>query len=77
VWGVALGTAYLVWLFYRVAMGESNPALVGLKLELNAREMATLAPLALLAVCLGLYPDYVLSYVHAPVAQLLAAGVAP
>src|SRR5207244_673369 len=23
VWGVALGTAYLVWLFYRVAMGES------------------------------------------------------
>ena len=77
VWGVALGTAYLVWLFYRVAMGESNPALAGLKLELNAREMATLAPLALLAVCLGLYPDYVLSYVHAPVAQLLAAGVAP
>ena len=77
VWGVALGTAYLVWLFYRVAMGESNPALVGLKLELNAREMATLAPLALLTVCLGLYPDYVLSYVHAPVARLLAAGVAP
>lgn len=77
VWGVALGTAYLVWLFYRVAMGESNPALVGLKLELNAREIATLAPLALLAVCLGVYPDYVLSYVHAPVAQLLAAGVAP
>jgi len=36
-----------------------------------------LAPLALLAVCLGVYPDYVLSYVHAPVAQLLAAGVAP
>ena len=77
VWGVALGTAYLVWLFYRVAMGESNPALAGLKLELNAREIATLAPLALLAVCLGVYPDYVLSYVHAPVAQLLAAGVAP
>jgi len=77
VWGVALGTAYLVWFFYRVAMGESNPALSGLKLELNAREMATLAPLALLAVCLGLYPDYVLSYVHAPVAQLLAAGAAP
>src|SRR5438045_7875206 len=30
VWGVALGTAYLVWFFYRVAMGESNPALSGL-----------------------------------------------
>ena len=76
VWGVALGTAYLVWLYYRVVMGEINPGLEGLKLELNAREVATLAPLALLAVCLGLYPELVLSYLHAPVAELLA-GVTP
>ena len=46
VWGVALGTAYIIWLYYRVVMGEMNPALVGLKLELNAREVATLVPLA-------------------------------
>ena len=76
VWGVALGTAYLVWLYYRVVMGDLNPGLEGLKLELNAREVATLAPLALLAVCLGLYPELVLSYLHAPVAELLA-GVTP
>ena len=76
VWGVALGTAYLVWLFYRVVMGELNPGLEGLKLDLNAREVATLAPLALLAVCLGLYPELVLSYLHVPVAELLA-GVTP
>ena len=77
VWGVALGTTYLVWLFYRVAMGEINPGLEGLKLELNAREVATLAPLAFLAVCLGLYPEGVLSYLRVPVAELLAAGVTP
>lgn len=77
VWGVALGTTYLIWLYYRVVMGEMNPGLAGLPLELNAREVATLAPLAFLAVCLGLYPEYVLSYLRAPVAQLLAAGVAP
>ena len=76
IWGVVLGTTYLVWLFYRVVMGEMNPGLEGLKLELNAREMATLAPLALMAVCLGLYPELVLSYLHAPVAELLA-GVRP
>ena len=76
VWGVALGTAYLVWLYYRVVMGKLNPGLEGLKLELNAREVATLAPLALLAVCLGLYPELILSYLHAPVAELLA-GVTP
>ena len=77
VWGVALGTAYLIWLYYRVVMGETNPGLVGLKLELNAREVATLAPLALLTVLLGVYPEYVLSYLRAPVDQLLAAGVVP
>ena len=77
VWGVALGTAYLIWLYYRVVMGETNPGLAGLKLELNVREVATLAPLALLAVFLGLYPEYVLSYLRAPVDQLLAAGVVP
>ena len=77
IWGVALGTAYLVWLYYRVAMGRTNPKLAGLALELGAREVATLAPLALLAVCLGLYPELVLSYLHAPVAALLASGGAP
>ncbi len=77
IWGVALGTAYIIWLYYRVVMGKMNPALVGLKLELNAREVATLAPLALLALCLGLYPECVLSYLRTPVARLLAAGVTP
>ena len=77
VWGVVLGTIYMIWLYYRVVMGDMNPGLAGLKLELNAREVATLTPLALLAVYLGLYPEYVLSYLRAPVAQLLAGGGAP
>ncbi len=77
VWGVALGTTYLVWLYYRVVMGDTNPGLEGLELELNAREVATLVPLAILAVGLGLYPEAVLSYVRVPVAELLALGVTP
>jgi NADH-quinone oxidoreductase subunit M len=77
VWGVALGTTYIVWLYYRMVMGKLNPALTGLRLELNAREMATLAPLAVLALCLGLYPESVLSYLRAPVARLLAVEVTP
>ena len=47
VWGVALGTTYLVWLYYRVVMGEINPGLAGLKLEINAREVATSGPTGL------------------------------
>jgi len=75
--GVALGTTYMVWLYYRVVMGETNPGLAQLKLELNAREIAILAPLAFLAVLLGLYPEFALSYLHVPVAELLAAGASP
>ena len=74
IWGVALGTTYLVWLYYRVAMGPVNPGLEGLKLELNVREIATLAPLAFLVVCLGVYPDCVLSYVRESVDALLAGA---
>ena len=73
VWGIALGTTYIVWLFYRVVMGETNPGLRGLELELGPREVATLAPLALLALWLGLHPEGVLSYLHVPVAELLDA----
>jgi NADH-quinone oxidoreductase subunit M len=72
---VALGTAYIVWLYYRVVMGDMNPGLAGLRLELSVREVATLAPLAVLAVCLGLYPESILSYLRASVAQLLASSV--
>jgi NADH-quinone oxidoreductase subunit M len=74
IWGVVLGTIYMVWLFYRVVMGETHEGLRGLNLELNAREILTLAPLAVAAVCLGLYPEFVLSFLHAPVAELLALG---
>ena len=77
IWGVALGTTYMVWLFYRVVMGKTNSGLAGMKLELNAREVATLAPLALLTICLGVYPECVLSYLRVPVAELLSLGVTP
>jgi NADH-quinone oxidoreductase subunit M len=74
IWGVVLGTVYMVWLFYRMIMGPTNPGLEGLKLELNAREVAILAPLAVLAVALGLAPDLVLSGLHASVGELLSTG---
>src|SRR5262249_17173600 len=66
VWGVVLGTIYIVWLYYRIVMGKTNPRLEGMKLEINAREVATLAPLVLLALSLGLYPEYLLSYLRTP-----------
>jgi NADH-quinone oxidoreductase subunit M len=71
VWGVVLGTTYIVWLYYRMALGEVNPGLGELRLDLDAREIATLLPLVAMALVIGLYPESVLGFVRGPVAQLL------
>jgi NADH-quinone oxidoreductase subunit M len=71
IWGVALGTTYMLWLYYRVAMGEARPRLLDLRLDLNAREVATLVPLAALVLVIGLYPESVLGFLRASVGQLL------
>jgi NADH-quinone oxidoreductase subunit M len=74
VWGVALGTTYMLWLYYRVVMGEARPQFQGLRLDINAREVATLVPLALLALVIGFYPELVLGFLRASVGQLLTAA---
>jgi NADH-quinone oxidoreductase subunit M len=73
VWGVVLGTTYMVWLYYRVALGDVNPKLRERHLDINAREVATLLPLVAMAIVIGLYPESVLGFLRAPVAQLLEA----
>ena len=75
VWGVALGTTYIFWLYYRVALGDTNPGLKGLRLDLSAREVATLAPLVLMALVIGLNPEFVLVFLQASVAELLTTAV--
>jgi NADH-quinone oxidoreductase subunit M len=77
VWGVALGTTYMLWLYYRLALGDATPRLRNLRLDVNAREVATLTPLALLVVVIGLYPESVLGFLRVSVAQLLTAFAAP
>jgi NADH-quinone oxidoreductase subunit M len=71
VWGVALGTTYILWLYYRVALGEVNPGLRGHALDINLREIATLVPLAALVLLIGLYPESFLGVLRASVTELL------
>ncbi len=75
-WGVALGTTYILWLYYRMIMGETRPGLRERRLDLRAREIATLTPLALMVLVIGLYPESVLGFLRASVAELLAAVTA-
>jgi NADH-quinone oxidoreductase subunit M len=73
IWGIALGATYILWLYYRMVFGDVGSGLRGLRLDLNAREVATLAPLAVLAVVLGLYPEAILGVMRASVTQLLTS----
>ena len=53
--GIALGAAYLLWLFQRTMLGDLKEANAGLK-DLNWREIAVFSPLLACALWIGVYP---------------------
>ena len=71
VWGIVLGAAYLLWLFQRVMFGEVKDDKIAALRDLNLREIATLLPLAVLAVWIGLAPNAVLKTIEPPVNAII------
>ena len=69
--GVVLGVCYMVWLYYRVALNEINPITESSLVDLDLREIATLAPLVVLVLLIGLQPNILLSYMHVSVEHLV------
>lgn len=66
------GAAYTLWLYKRVIFGEvANAAVEGLK-DVNKREFAILAILAIAVIWLGVYPFPLTEVMHATVDDLLA-----
>ena len=55
--GVILAAVYMLWMYQRVMLGEldkpENKALI----DINGRELATLIPIALFVVWIGVYPS--------------------
>ncbi len=68
--GIALGAAYLIWLFQRTMLGEIAPENAGLP-DLSAREIAYFAPLILWAFWIGLYPRPFFRVLERPTAQVV------
>jgi NADH-quinone oxidoreductase subunit M len=69
--GIVLGAAYLLWLFQRVMFGEvKDDKIAGLK-DLNLREVATLVPLVVLAIWMGLMPTPVLKTIEPAVNAII------
>ena len=75
--GVILAAAYMLWLMQRVVFGSPSPAHRMHLVDLNARETATLVPLVVLVFVIGIFPNPLLTRMHASVAHLLATPKTP
>ncbi len=68
--GIALGAAYLIWLYQRTMLGEVSEKNAKL-MDLNWREIAVFAPLLVWAFWIGLYPKPFFAVLERPVAQIV------
>ena len=68
--GIALGAAYLLWLFQRTMLGEVKEKNRALK-DLSWREIAVFAPLIAWAFWIGLNPQPYFRVLERPVAQIV------
>jgi NADH-quinone oxidoreductase subunit M len=69
--GMILGAAYMLYLYRRVAFGKITKQDLRSLLDLSPREYATFAPLILLTLWMGVYPQSFLSFFSATVAELV------
>jgi NADH-quinone oxidoreductase subunit M len=70
-----LGAAYLLWMYQRVIFGDLTDFLRGIGhhlTDMNRFEVATLAPLVVLAIGFGLFPGLLLELWQAPVDEFVA-----
>ncbi|HLH20554.1 MAG TPA: NADH-quinone oxidoreductase subunit M [Bryobacteraceae bacterium] len=68
--GIALGAAYLLWLFQRTMLGEASEK-NRLMPDLSLREIAVFAPLIVWAFWIGLNPQPYFRVLERPVAQIV------
>ncbi|MCC6262949.1 MAG: NADH-quinone oxidoreductase subunit M, partial [Bryobacterales bacterium] len=68
--GIALGAAYLLWLFQRTMFGEVDEKNALLP-DLSAREMLVFAPLLVAAFWIGLHPTPFFDVLNRPTAQIV------
>lgn len=68
--GIALGAAYLLWLYQRTMLGEVSPKNAKLP-DLNGREIAVFAPLLACVFWIGIYPQPFFNILERPVAQIV------
>ena len=69
--GIVLGAAYMLWMLQRLALGEPNTKVAAVLPDLTSRELATVIPLAILVLWIGLYPGPLMEMMDASVTNLV------
>ena len=68
--GIVVGAAYFLWTLQRVFLGTLNPKYEALP-EINGREILTLAPLGILTIVLGIWPNFAIDMFRESVTDLI------
>lgn len=68
--GIIIGAAYMLWLYQRVFFMETNPKVQGCN-DISIREILTLAPLLVLVLWIGVYPNVFMGFMDASVQNLI------
>ena len=69
--GIVLAAAYMLWMLQRVVLGEPKTEAAKALPDLSNRELATLIPLAILVLGIGLYPGPLMEMMDASVIHLI------
>jgi NADH-quinone oxidoreductase subunit M len=69
--GIILAAAYMLWMLQRVVLGEPKTEAAKVLTDLSNRELATLIPLAILVLCIGLYPGPLMELMDVSVIHLI------
>ncbi len=69
--GVILGAAYMLYLYRRVIFGKLTKESLAKITDLSPREVAVFAPLVILVLWMGIYPQPFLDVMHVSVSNLI------
>lgn len=69
--GVILAAVYMLWMYQRVMLGDLDKPENQKLIDINGRELATLVPIAIFVIWIGIYPSTFLNKTEASGRQVL------
>ncbi|MDH5296696.1 MAG: proton-conducting transporter membrane subunit, partial [Nitrospirota bacterium] len=69
--GIVLAAAYMLWMLQRVVLGHPKTPTVSQLSDLSMRELATVIPLAILILWIGVYPSPLMEMMDSSVTHLV------